>query len=111
MTSLYSSSSAKERLHLPERLDQRVHIFVRVVHIEGCPSRGRDAEDSHQDLRAVMSRPDAHPFLVEHLGQVVGMDVSIPEGHRAAPSLGVVGPEHPGPYVRESLDRVTSELL
>src|SRR5438552_7945676 len=106
MTSLYSSSSAKERLHLLERFDQRVDVFMRVVHVERCPGRGWHAQDPHQDLRAMMPRPHAYAFLVEHLGQVVGMDVAVPEGDGATPRLGVLRPEHPRARIRQPLDRI-----
>src|SRR5436309_15630400 len=106
MTSLYSSSRAKERLHLAERFDQRVHVLLGVVHVEGGPGGRRDPKTSHQDLGAMMARTDAHSLLVEDLGHVMGMDVPEPERDRTASGFGVVGPEHRRSHIPPSSDRL-----
>src|SRR5215207_11480797 len=110
MTSLYSSSSAKERPRLLERHDQRVHVLLRVVHVERGSRRRRHPQPPHQDLRAMMSGPHAHPLLIEHLGQVVWMDVLVPEREGATSELGILRAEHPCADRLQSLEPVGSEL-
>ncbi len=42
------------------------------------------AEAAHERLGAVVARPHAHAELVEHLGQVVGVDVAVADREHAA---------------------------
>ena len=61
-----------------------------------------DAEHPHQRLGAVVAGPHAHAVLVEHLGEVVGVDVAEGERQHAAP-LGRLGRAVDGELVAEAL--------
>src|SRR5207249_4750275 len=77
MTSLYSSSRAKDLPRFLQGRHQDIHLVGCVVHMEGSSRGGRNPQPPHQDLGAVVARSNAHTILVEHLGQVVRMDVTI----------------------------------
>src|SRR5438128_7841759 len=106
MTSLYSSSSAKDLPRLLQGRHQGVHFLGDVVDVEGCAGGGGNAKPAHQDLRAMMAGADADPVLVEHLGKIMGVDVRVPEGNGAPTQIGIVRPEHFGPSLGQPLDRV-----
>src|SRR5690606_759588 len=55
---------------------QGVNVGFVVVDVQRGPGGGRRAEDLHEGLGAVVAGPHADPVLVEHLGEVVGVDVA-----------------------------------
>ena len=67
-----------------ERIGQRVDVVAVVVQVEAGPRRGGDAEHPHQRLGAVVAGADAHVALVEHLADVVGVEVAEGEAEHAA---------------------------
>ena len=61
-----------------------VDVGLVVVDVERRAGGGGDAELAHQGLGAVVARPHAHAVLVEHLGEVVGVQVAVGEAEHAA---------------------------
>ena len=75
-----------------ERIGQRVDVGAVVVEVEARPGGRRcTPSDPHQRLGAVVAGADAHVALVEHLADVVGVDVAEGEAEHAAAHLDVVG--------------------
>src|SRR5688572_26742531 len=66
-----SGRDAKQRAGLCHRLCECLDVVRSIVDVEGRPASRRGAETSHQRLRAVMSCPHAHAFLIEHSRQIV----------------------------------------
>ena len=58
----------------------------------------------------MMSGPHAHPLLIEHLGQVVRMDVLVPERESATAELGILRAEHRRADRLQRFDAVGREL-
>src|SRR6185503_18447492 len=75
-----------------ERIGQSVDIVFVVVQIEAGAGGGVDAEQTHQRLGAVMAGAQADVALIEHLREVVRMDVAEAEAERRAAHLDVAGP-------------------
>ena len=73
-----------------EGVDEGVDVVGVVVDVEAGPAGGPDAEHPHERLGAVVAGPDAHVGLVEHLADVVGVEVAEGERQRAAADLDVV---------------------
>ena len=67
-----------------ERVGQRVDVGLVVVDVERGPGGGADAEHPHERLGAVVAGAHAHAVLVEHLGDVVRVDVVEGEREHAA---------------------------
>src|SRR5215211_1642989 len=97
MVSLYRSSSdtvrrlPKDLLRADQCPDQDIHFVSGVVDVEAGPRRTAHVERVHQDLTAMVSRPDRDPLVVDHLPQVVRMNVVDVEGDHTAPPLGLWG--------------------
>src|SRR3954447_16348612 len=72
-----------------ERIGQRVDVVFVVVQVEAGPGGGVDAETAHQWLGAVMTGAQADVALVEHLRQVVRVDVAESEAERRSANLDV----------------------
>ena len=64
---------------------QGVDVGLVVVDVQRRPGGGGHAELAHQRLGAVVAGPDADAVLVEHLGEVMGVEVAEGEGQHAAP--------------------------
>src|SRR3954469_25650649 len=75
-----------------ERIGQSVDIVFVVVQIEAGAGSGVDAETAHQWLGAVMTGAQADVALVEHLGQIVWVDVAEAEAERGTADLDVRRP-------------------
>ena len=88
--SVVSGQTAKKSCRVGEGVGQRVDVGLVVVDVERRPGGGAHAEHAHQRLGAVVAGPHAHAVLVEHLGDVVGVDVAEGERQHAAP-LGRLG--------------------
>ena len=67
-----------------ERIGQSVDVVAVVVEVEAGAGGGVDAEQAHQRLGAVVAGADADVALVEHLADVVGVDVAEREAEHAA---------------------------
>src|SRR4029079_3287840 len=72
-----------------ERIGESVDILFVVVQIETGARGGIDAEAPHQRLGAVVPGPQADVALVEHLREIVWVDVAEPEAERGAPPPGI----------------------
>ena len=72
-----------------ERIGQRVDVVLVVVQVEAGARGGVHAEQAHQRLGAVVAGADAHVALVEHLAEVVRVDVAEGEAERRAADLDV----------------------
>src|SRR4029450_7578685 len=100
MISWYRSSSpiclpclAEEAPDLVEAGDEGVDLVGGGVQVDRGPGGGLDPEPAQQRLGAVVAGPDRDPVGVQHLGDVVGVDVAEGEGDHAAagPGLGGAG--------------------
>ena len=74
---------------VPEEVDgaadtgkQPVHLVERVVHRKGCAHRRGDTEAPVQRSRAVVTDPNRHTVVVEHLADIMGVDSLYYESHR-----------------------------
>ena len=89
---------------MPDSFRQRVHFLVRVVHVEGGPGGGLDAERPVQRLRAVVSGPHRDAQVIEDLADVVRVHPVHRERDGAAPVGGRVRPEDAHEVGLENLD-------
>src|SRR3954454_2546525 len=67
-----------------ERIGQSVDILLVVVQIKTGPGGGIDAEQAHQWFGAMMTGAQADVALVEHLREIVWVDVAEPEAEGRA---------------------------
>src|SRR6478736_278051 len=74
-----------------ERIGQSVDVVLVVVQIKTGAGGGVDAQQAHERLGAVVPGPQADVALIEHLGQIVRVDVAEPEAERGAADLDVGG--------------------
>ena len=70
------AQKAKNSPASAERIGQGVDVGLVVVEVERRPGGGADAEPAHERLGAVVAGAHAHAVLVEHLGDVVRVDVA-----------------------------------
>src|SRR4051794_773937 len=75
----YENSSREQLIGFGNGVDQGIDFRLVVVDVERSPGGGADPEAAHQRLGAVVTGPHAHPRLVQHLRQVVRMDVLVGE--------------------------------
>src|SRR3954470_2655410 len=72
-----------------ERIGQSVDILFVVVQIETGAGGRVDAEQAHQWLGAMMTGAQADVALVEHLREIVWVDVAEPEAERGTAHLDI----------------------
>jgi hypothetical protein len=84
-------SQGEERASGVERVGEGVDVGLVVVQVDGGPGGSSDTEHPHERLGAVMASAHADATLVEDLGDVVRMHVTVGEREHPAPLFGVGG--------------------
>ena len=74
---------------LPEPGHEAVRVLGVVVHVEAGTGRRVDVEQAHQRLGAVVAGAHAHVALVEHLAEVVRVNVAERETQRGTSQRGI----------------------
>ena len=87
-----SGFSAEKGVGFADGVDEGIDIGLVVVHRKRRPRSGANPEAAHQRFGAVVAGAHADPDLVEHLGQVVGVDVLVREADDPRPRRGGGGP-------------------
>src|SRR3954452_3738617 len=107
-----TSHSSEELLGRANSVGQGVDVVVAGVHVERGARGGRDAVAPDDRPGAVVPDPDGDAEVVEHLPDVVRVDVLDGEGDRAPAGDGVGGADHGHPGdLGEPLQRVAGERL
>ena len=79
---------SRKSVGFADGVHEDVDIGFVVVNRERSPRRGANPEAAHQRFGAMVAGPHADAGLVEHLGEVVGVDVFVGEADDAGPRRG-----------------------
>src|SRR6476661_7235399 len=84
-----TSHSSEELLRRTNSGGERIDVVVARVHVEGGPGRGRHAVAPDHRPGAMVPHPDGDAAVVEHLADVVRVDVLDGERDRSPARDGV----------------------
>jgi hypothetical protein len=79
---------AETLLNLSDYVGEELNLSRRVVEIETGPAAGSDAKPVVERIGAVVSGADCDAMLIEHLGDIVGVNRAEREAHQAGAKLG-----------------------
>ena len=103
------SSDPEELLRVPDAVRQRVDFLAGVVEVQARPGTRLHAHGPVQRPGAVVTSPDRHAAVVEHLADVVRMQAVERERDRAAAVDRLLRAEDPQPVdFRQGRQRVTA---